>query len=138
MQERDEEKGLLQEEEDKVIDTLSNEWDGLASHQDLPQLRLDNNGAKRELRKKVIGCKNFYGYGAQWAAHLSEDVWKDKENDARHGIELLSLLTGYLQDCAEHGGTATAGVGLEPLLNWTTQGRARRRPASDQRQGLGS
>ena len=51
--------------------------------------------------------------------------------------DLAALLTGYLQECAEHGGTAPAGAGLDPFLPWTPQGRARRRPASDQRQGPG-
>jgi hypothetical protein len=56
---------------------------------------------------------------------------------ARHDIELLGLLTGYLQECAEHRGNAPAGAGLDPFLPWTPQGRARRRPASDQRQDPG-
>ena len=130
-------KGLLHPAAAKVIATLSNEWDGLARHQDLPQLPLDNNAAERALRTPVIGRKNFYGSGAQWAAHLAADVWTITATAARHDIEPLGLLTGYLQACAEHGGTAPAGAGLDPFLPWTPQGRARRRPASDQRQGPG-
>ena len=137
LQASDAAKGLLHPAAAKVIATLSNEWDGLARHQDLPQLPLDNNRAERALRTPVIGRKNFYGSGAQWAAHLAADVWTVTATAARHGIEPLSLLTGYLQACAEHGGTAPAGVGLDPFLPWTPQGRARRRPASDQRQGPG-
>ena len=38
-------KGLLHPAAAKVIATLSNEWDGLARHQELPQLPLDNNKA---------------------------------------------------------------------------------------------
>jgi transposase len=130
-------KGLLHPAAAKVIATLSNEWDGLARHQELPQLPLDNNPAERALRTPVIGRKNFYGSGAEWAAHLAADVWTVTATAARHGIEPLGLLTGYLQACAEHGGSAPAGAGLDPFLPWTPQGRARRRPASDQRQGPG-
>ncbi|MGB6583878.1 MAG: IS66 family transposase [Streptosporangiaceae bacterium] len=137
LQASDAAKGLLHPAAAKVIATLSNEWDGLARHQDLPQLPLDNNRAERALRTPVIGRKNFYGSGAQWAAHLAADVWTVTATAARHGIEPLSLLTGYLQACAEHGGTAPAGAGLDPFLPWTPQGRACRRPASDQRQGPG-
>jgi transposase len=79
----------------------------------------------------VIGRKNFYGSGAEWAAHLAADVWTVTATAARHGIEPLSLLTVYLQECARNGGTAPAGAGLSPFLPWTPQGRARRRPASD-------
>jgi hypothetical protein len=85
----------------------------------------------------VIGRKNFYGSGAEWAAHLAADVWTVTATAARHGIEPLGLLTGYLQACAEHGGAAPAGAALEPFLPWTPQGRARHRPARDQRQGPG-
>ena len=115
----------------KVIATLNNEWDGLARHQDLPQLPLDNNIAERALRTPVIGRKNFYGSGAQWAAHLAADVWTITATAARHDIEPLSLLTGYLHACAHAGGTALAGAGLDPFLPWTPQGRARHRPADD-------
>src|SRR5205807_213350 len=50
---------------------------------------------------------------------------------ARHDIEPLGLLTGYLHECARNGGAAPAGAGLDPFLSWTPRGRARRRPASD-------
>jgi transposase len=124
-------KGLLHPAAAKVIATLSNEWDGLARHQDLPQLPLDNNTAERALRTPVIGRKNFYGSGAEWAAHLAADVWTVTATAARHDIEPLGLLTGYLHECARNGGAAPAGAGLDPFLPWTPQGRARRRPASD-------
>ena len=109
LQASDAAKGLLHPAAAKVIATLNNEWDGLARHQDLPQLPLDNNSAERALRTPVIGRKNFYGSGARWAAHLAADVWTITATAARHGIEPLSLLTGYLQACARNGGAAPAG-----------------------------
>jgi hypothetical protein len=124
-------KGLLHPAAAKVIATLTSEWDGLARHRDLPQLPLDNNTAERALRTPVIGRKNFYGSGAQWAAHLAADVWTVTATTARHGVEPFGLLTGYLQACAQGGGTAPAGASLNPFLPWTPQGRGRRRPASD-------
>ena len=132
LQASDAAKGLLHPAAAKVIATLTSEWDGLARHRELPQLPLDNNRAERALRTPVIGRKNFYGSGAQWAAHLAADVWTVTATAARHGIEPLSMLTGYLQECARNGGTALAGADLDPFLPWTPQGRAaRRRPASD-------
>jgi transposase len=130
-------KGLLHPAAAKVIATLTSEWDGLARHQELPQLPLDNNRAERALRTPVIGRKNFYGSGAEWAAHLAADVWTITATAAQHGIEPLGLLTGYLHACAHAGGTAPAGAGLDPYLPWTSQGRARRRPPSDPRPGPG-
>jgi transposase len=137
LQASDAAKGLLHPAAAKVIATLNNEWDGLARHQDLPHLPLDNNVAERALRTPVIGRKNFYGSGAQWAADLAADVWTVTATAARHDIEPLSLLTDYLQACAQRGGTAPAGADLDPFLPWTPQGRARRRSASDPRQGPG-
>ena len=64
-------------------------------------------------------------------AHLAADAWTvTTTTTARHGIEPLGLLTGYLQACAHNGGAAPAGADLDPFLPWTLQGRARR-PASD-------
>jgi transposase len=137
LQASDAAKGLLHPAAAKVIATLSNEWDGLARHQHLPHLPLDNNTAERALRTPVIGRKNFYGSGAAWAAHLAADVWTITATAARHDIEPLGLLTGYLQACAENGGAAPAAAGLDPFLPWTPQGCARHRPASDPRQGPG-
>jgi transposase len=131
LQASDAAKGLLHPAAAKVIATLNNEWDGLARHQDLPQLPLDNNIAERALRTPVIGRKNFYGSGAQWAAHLAADIWTITATAARHDIEPLSMLTGYLRECARNGGTAPAGADLDPFLPWTPQGRARHRPAGD-------
>lgn len=122
-------KGLLHPAAAKVIATLNNEWDGLVRHRDLPQLPLDNNRAERALRTPVIGRKNFYGSGAEWAAHLAAGIWTVTATAARHDIEPLGLLTGYLQECARNGGTAPAGADLDPFLPWTPQGRARRPPS---------
>ena len=104
LQASDAAKGLLHPAAAKVIATLSNEWDGLARHQELPQLPLDNNTAERALRTPVIGRKNFYGSGAEWAARLAADIWTVTATAARHDIEPLSLLTGYLEACAHAGG----------------------------------
>jgi transposase len=137
LQASDAAKGLLHPAAAKVIATLSNEWDGLARHQHLPQLPLDNNTAERALRTPVIGRKNFYGSGAEWAARLAADVWTITATAARHDIEPLGLLASYLHTCAENGGTAPGKAGLDPFLPWTPQGRARRRPPNDQRHGPG-
>ena len=132
LQASDAAKGLLHPAAAKVIATLNNEWDGLARHQDLPQLPLDNNIAERALRTPVIGRKNFYGSGARWAAHLAADIWTITATAARHDIEPLSMLTGYLRECAP----ATAAP-PRPEPTWTPscpghpKDAPARRPASD-------
>ena len=69
----------------------------------------------------MIGRKNFYGSGAEWAAHLAADVWTVTATAARHDIEPLGLLTGYLHECARNGGAAPAGADLDPFLSWTPE-----------------
>ena len=86
--------GLLHPAAARVIATLNNEWDGLARHQDLPQLPLDNNTAERALRNSVIGRKNFYGSGARWAADLAADVWTITATAAQNGLEPLPPARG--------------------------------------------
>ena len=129
--------GLLHPAAAKVIATLDNEWDGLARHQDLPQLPLDNNTAERALRNPVIGRKNFYGSGARWAADLAADVRDHHRRRRPDGLEPLPLLQDYLTACAQAGGTAPAGAELEPFLPWTPQGRARRAVPAGTRRGPG-
>ncbi len=52
LQASDARKGLLHPAAAKVIATLTSEWPGLARHQELPQLPLDNNTAERALRTR--------------------------------------------------------------------------------------
>ena len=131
LQASDAAKGLLHPAAAKVIATLNNEWDGLARHQDLPQLPLDNNIAERALRTPVIGRKNFYGSGARWAAHLAADIWTITATAARHDIEPLSdadRLPARMRPQRRHRpGRSRPG----PLPALDTPRSARRRPASD-------
>ena len=130
-------KGLLHPAAAKVIATLNNEWDGLARHQDLPQLPLDNNTAGRALRTPVTGRKNSCGSGATWAARLAADVRAITATAARHDIGPLGLLASYLHTCAGNGGTAPGKADLDPFLPWTPQGRARRAVPAGTRRGPG-
>ena len=73
----------------------------------------------------MIGRKNFYGSGAQWAAHLAADIWTVTATAARHDIEPLSILTSYLRECACNGGTAPA----EPAWTPSCPGHPKDAPA---------
>ena len=121
--------GLLHPAAAKVIATLNNEWDGLARHQHLPHLPLDNNEAERSLRTPVVDRKNFYGSGAVWAANLAADTWTITATLARNGIEPLPALIDYLTWVADRSGTAPTGNDLDAFLPWTTQSQAKRAPA---------
>lgn len=105
----------------KVLATLDHEWDGLAAHRDFPDIDLDNNTAERALRTPVVGRKNFYGSQAEWAAHLAAGVWTITATAERNHHEPLAYLTAYLQACADAGGKAPEGPGLDQFLPWKPQ-----------------
>ena len=68
LQASDAAKGLLHPAAAKVIATLSNEWDGLARHQDLPQLPLDNYPDVAVMPKSGLGGGVCAGRGGGLAA----------------------------------------------------------------------
>ena len=109
--------GLLHPAAAKVIATLNNERDGLARHQDLPQLPLDNNTAERALRNPVIGRKNYYGSGARWAADLAAGTWTITATAAQNGLQPAPLPRSrdHPTACAR-AGASPAGADLEPFL----------------------
>ena len=131
LQASDAAKGLLHPAAAKVIATLNNEWDGLARHQELPQLPLDNyhrgtsaaHPGDRPQELLRLRCPMGRPPGRR---RLDRHRHR---RPARH--RALGLLTGYLHECARNGGAAPAGADLDPYLPWTPQGRARRHLASD-------
>ncbi len=103
----------------KVLATLDREWDGLARHREFPELPLDNNTSERALRGPVIGRKNYYGSGSVVSAQLASRVWTITATAERAGLNPLTYLKAYLDECARAGGTAPAGQALTRFLPWT-------------------
>ena len=68
LQASDAAKGLLHPAAAKVIATLCNEWDGLARHQDLPQLPLDNYPDAAVMPRSGPGGGVLAGRGGDLAA----------------------------------------------------------------------
>ncbi len=103
----------------KVLATLDREWDGLVRHREFPELPLDNNTSERALRGPVIGRKNYYGSGSVVSAQLASRVWTITATAERAGLNPLTYLKAYLDECARAGGTAPAGQALTRFLPWT-------------------
>ena len=68
LQASDAAKGLLHPAAAKVIATLSNEWDGLARHQELPQLPLDNYADVAVMPMLAVRGGSAAGQGGALAA----------------------------------------------------------------------
>lgn len=108
----------LQEPARKALATLDREWDGLTAHRDYPMIGLDNNPAERALRRPVVTRKNAYGSRNEDAARLAATTWTVTATAQMAGLNVLTYLTAYLDECGRNGGRPLTGPGLERFLPW--------------------
>lgn len=90
----------------KVLRTMRAYWPGLVLFLDHPWLDLDNNAAERALRPAVVGRKNFYGSGSQWAGQLAATMMSLLNTVKMWGLNPRLWLSSYLHACAQAGGRA--------------------------------
>jgi transposase len=108
----------LQEPAKKALATLDREWDGLTAHRDYPMIGLDSNPAERALRRPVVTRKNAYGSRNEDAARLAARIWTVTATAQMAGLNVLTYLTAYLDECGRNSGKPPAGPGLEGFLPW--------------------
>jgi hypothetical protein len=102
----------------KVLATLDREGEGQVRHREFPELPLDNNTSERALRGPVIGRKNYYGSGSVVSSQLASRAWTITATAARAGLNPLTYLSAYLEECARAGGRAPTGAALTRFLPW--------------------
>ena len=107
----------LQEPAKKALATLDREWDGLIAHRDYPMVSLDNY-PERAIRRPVVTRKNAYGSRNEDAARLAARTWTVTATAEMAGLNVLTYLTAYLDECGRSGGKPLAGPGLERFLPW--------------------
>ena len=108
----------LQEPAKKALATLDREWDGLIAHRDYPMLDLDNNLAERTIRGPVVTRKNAGGSHNDATARNAAAIWTVTATAKMAGLNLLTYLTAYLDECGRHGGKPLAGTALSRFLPW--------------------
>jgi transposase len=108
----------LQEPAKKALATLEREWDGLAVHRDYPMVSLDNNAAERIIRGPVVTRKNAGGSRNDDSARLAATIWTVTATVQMAGLNPLTWLTAYLDECGRNGGKPLAGADLERFLPW--------------------
>src|SRR6187200_636021 len=96
----------LQEPAKKALATLDREWDGLAAHRNYPMISLDNNAAERMIRGPVVTRKN------------AAVTWTVTATAQMAGMNVLTWLTAYLDECGRNGGKPLTGPVLERFLPW--------------------
>ena len=102
----------------KALATLDREWDGLAAHRDYPMIGLDNNAAERMIRGPVVTRKNAGGSRNGDTARNAAAIWTVTATAQMAGLNLLTWLTAYLDECGRNGGKPLAGPDLDRFLPW--------------------
>jgi transposase len=108
----------LQEPAKKALATLEREWDGLAAHRDYPMISLDNNAAERMIRGPVLTRKNAGGSRSEDSARLAAVIWTVTATAQMAGLNVLTWLTAYLDECGRNGGKPLTGSAQQRFLPW--------------------
>ncbi|MGC8500002.1 MAG: IS66 family transposase [Leptospirillia bacterium] len=98
-------------------------WDGLTLFLDRPEVPLDNNATERDLRRQVVGRKNFHGAGSLWSANLAAWIYTILGTWSKNGINIRTALTDYLTVCAALGKVPDDLSRLAPLVHGRQTGR---------------
>lgn len=109
----------LQEPAKKALATLDREWDGLRAHREYPMVSLDNNAAERQIRGPVVTRKNAGGSRNGDTAKNAAVIWTVTATAAMGGLNIVTYLTAYLDECGRGGGKPLTGPALERFLPWT-------------------
>jgi transposase len=108
----------LQEPAKKALATLDREWDGLTAHRGYPMVSLDNNAAERMIRGPVVTRKNARGSHNGDTARNAAVIWTVTGTAQMAGLNILTYLTAYLDECGRNGGKPLTGPALERFLPW--------------------
>lgn len=103
MQKRSQEKYALPEQQ-KIMTSLQNHWQGLTLFVDNPDIPMDNNIAERMLRMPVIGRKNYYGNHSEFGGLFSAMMFTFSQTCILHRINPYAYLKYYLTECARIDG----------------------------------
>jgi transposase len=108
----------LAEPAKKALATLGREWDGLIAHRDYPMAGLDNNLAERTIRTPVVTRKNAGGSHNPDTARTAASIWTVTATVQMAGLNIITYLAAYLDECGRHGGKPLPGEALSRFLPW--------------------
>ncbi len=81
----------------KVLQSMKSHRRGLSVFVKSPWVPMDNNVAERDERGPVVGRKNFYGSGVQWAGELEALMYSVLATLKLWGSNPTTWLFAYLQ-----------------------------------------
>ncbi len=108
----------LAEPAKKALATLDREWNGLTAHREFPMISLDNNTAERMIRGPVMTRKNAGGSHNGDSARLAAVIWTVTATIQMAGLNPVTYLTAYLDECGRNSGKPLSGSILERFLPW--------------------
>ena len=85
---------------------------------DYPMISLDNNTAERTIRGPVVTRKNAGGSRNGDTARNAAVIWTVTATAQMAGLNILTYLTAYLDECGRNGGKPLTGMALERFLPW--------------------
>jgi transposase len=103
----------------KALATLDRQWDGLIAHRDYPMTGLDNNLAERTIRGPVVTRKNAGASRNPATAATAAGIWTVLATAQLAGLNVITYLAAYLDECGRHGGTPLSGQALSRFLPWS-------------------
>ena len=81
-------------------------------------ISLDNNTAERAIRLPVVTRRNAGGSRNEDSARLAATIWTVTATIQMAGLNPLTYLTAYLDECGHNGRKPPSGPGLERFLPW--------------------
>jgi transposase len=90
-------------EQNKIMTSLQNHWQGLTLFVDNPDIPMDNNIAENMLRLPVVGRKNYYGNHSEFGGTFSAMMFTFIQTCILHKINPYAYLKYYLTECAKNG-----------------------------------
>ena len=100
----------------KVLESLTNHWEGLTRFVTNPGIPMDNNAAEQAIRTGVLGRKNYYGSGSDWSAELTAFLFSVFMTLKFWDINPKIWMSAYLNACAANGRKPPED--LAPYLPW--------------------
>jgi transposase len=90
------------------------------AHREYPMISLDNypDAAERQIRGPVVTRKNAGGSRNGDTAKNAAVIWTVTATAAMGGLNIVTYLTAYLDECGHNGGKPLTGPPLERFLPW--------------------
>ena len=80
---------------------------------------LDNNKAERQIRGPVVTRKNAGGSRNDDSARNAAVIWTVTATAQMAGLNILTYLAAYLDECGRNSGEPLTGPALERFLPWS-------------------